>query len=279
MAVYLRAVRKAAGATLDDAARRTRTSISTVSRMERAEIPVPVSALEMLLRSYGVPPRSISYLLHSYPLHPRSQPHLSRHGLWDQWADMAGSEAIARYAAIPRIASEAVHLTNARIPPSFRTPLYRAVVTASTPAPDEPETPKRLAPAWLAHVTRPPGQRRTLLLEDTLLHRSTGSPTAMAEQLRHLMHLMDNPRETSPVTIRVIQRHRTRTPIDGEVAEYTVHGHRLIGGCRFVPWYETRSDSARSTQKCLREAAAQALDRDLSYQLIQKAAERWEAAS
>ncbi|WP_244336677.1 Scr1 family TA system antitoxin-like transcriptional regulator [Streptomyces seoulensis] len=191
---------------------------------------------------------------------------------------MAGSDAVARYAAVARTATESVHYTNARIPPAFRTPLYRGVVTASAPTPDEPEGRRWVIPPWLAHVPIPPGQRLTLILDDTVLRRSIGGPKVMAEQLRHLMHLMDHPRATSPVTIRIAQR-GYRTPANSEVAEYTVHGHRMIAGCRFLPRYEARSEDARSVQERLRDTVQRAQDHDVSYRLIKQAAERWEAAS
>ncbi|MFF7097784.1 Scr1 family TA system antitoxin-like transcriptional regulator [Streptomyces rubradiris] len=290
--MYLRALRLALRRSLTDAARSARMSKSALSRLERAEIPVSVRTLASLLQSYGLVARDVQYLLRHLPPDVHGARHLTalqrraeaesdpgnlaRRGRWDMWVDVAGDEAVARYAAVTWTASESLQYTMSRIPPAFRTPAYQAAITDPGRC-LEPDVPAEV-PFWLAHATRNPFQRQVLLLDDTVLDRPVGKPEVMAEQLRHLLALMGGCPGSRPVTIRVLP-HAAPTDeafqLAGEVGLFTVYGHWLIAGMNLAPWYEARSGYAHAVRDSLHRAVQQASDGRRSYDLIRQAADRW----
>ncbi|WP_405452598.1 DUF5753 domain-containing protein [Streptomyces achromogenes] len=204
---------------------------------------------------------------------------LARRGRWDRWVDVA-DDATARYAAVTRAASVIVQYTAARLPPGYRTAAYRAAITdpGLCPDPDEATEP----PAWLAHVPRNPEQRRTLLLDDTVLYRPVGGPATMAEQCGHLLHLMEGTTGAGPVDIRVLPHDGPPGAFQlagGEVGMVTVYDKQMIIGMHITPWYETRSGYARALTESLLQAVAETADRQHSYDLISQAADRWRRAA
>ncbi|MFF7098289.1 Scr1 family TA system antitoxin-like transcriptional regulator [Streptomyces rubradiris] len=286
--VYLRALREANGRSLADAALWAQVSVSTISRLERAENSLSPHTLESLLHYYGVPEREIEYLQSRLPRakpgtrhvttrssrvrKPSGDGDLFQRGRWDKWVDVAGGAAVARYAAVARAASETVYYTLFRIPTGYRTPAYREAINApeSCPHPDEPAE----APSWLEHVrhSRPP--RRVLLLDETVLRRPVAGPEAMAGQLRHLLDLMDGRDSPGPVSIRVLPCDRPSEVIQfagGEVGAFTVHGNRLIAGMHTAPWYETGSAYAHTLHEALQRAVEEAAGEEDSYALITSA--------
>ncbi|MGW4442009.1 Scr1 family TA system antitoxin-like transcriptional regulator [Streptomyces sp. NPDC004682] len=275
LSVYLRALRATAKATLDDVARGTHTSVSTITRWERAATPMTPQGLETLLRYYQVPPRTIAYLLLNCP-DPYGRPSARLDSL-EHWVDTVSGKPIARHTAVTRAASDAVQVATSLIPSSFRTPAYRAAVTATGLATDELPADKQ-PPAWLAHAPRPRVQRRTLLLDQTILRHPVGGHDVWAAQLRHLLDLMDN--RARPVSIRVLpDRDPTAPhPTAGQISAFAVTGHWMISGCHLAPWYETRTRRAQTLLRKLHNAVANAHGREESYRLIKQAAER-EAAS
>ncbi|MCZ1012227.1 Scr1 family TA system antitoxin-like transcriptional regulator [Streptomyces lydicus] len=289
--VYLHARRKALGQTLTDVARQVGGSASAISRWERAVVPIQATALTALLRYYEADSDEIRYLVNHLPKARCASSHttllehraagaddpnnFARRGLWDNWSDVA-DEGAARYVAVNRVASEALHYTMKRIPPGYRTPEYRSVITDPDvcPTPDEPVADM---PLWLARVRRPSGQRRTLLLDETVLRKPVGGPGVMARQLRHLLRLMDRTTTAGPVTIRVLPEDRqiSFTSNYHEVAELTIHGHRLFAAVDFFAWYETRSGAAQTLHRSLHQTFEQAPGHQDSYDLIKKAADYW----
>ncbi|MDN3260810.1 Scr1 family TA system antitoxin-like transcriptional regulator [Streptomyces sp. CSDS2] len=292
LGVYLRALRLALGRSLTDAARSGRMSRSALSRLERMEIPLSVRTLGSLLQSYGVEARDVQYLSQYLPpdvhgarhltalqrrAEGESEPgNLARRGRWDMWVDVAGDEAVARYAAVTWAASESVQYTMSRIPPGFRTPAYQAAITDPGRCLESDEPAE--VPFWLAHATRNPFQRQVLLLDDTVLDRPVGTPEVMAEQLRHLLGLMGGRPGYRPVTIRVLPHAAPNDEafqLAGEVGLLTVYGHWLIAGMNLAPWYEARSGYAHAVRDSLHRAVQQADDGRRSYDLIRQAADRW----
>ncbi len=285
--IYLRALREAADGMLDQAASVARASISAVSRWERAESPIPGPALEVLLTHWGADPEEARYLRRHLPasrgLHiarnsrDHGQPDdrvppdpwdVVHRGPWDKWVDV-GVEAVARYAALTRVASQAVYFTTQRIPPGLRTAEYRAALAHWAPDPDEPA----VKPRWLAELRRTASQRRTLLLDDSVLHRPSAAPDITAGQLRHLLGLAD----VGALTLRVLPRSAKTSALHlvGEVAAFTVHDRHLYAGAAEAPWYENRSAHARALQAGLDQALADAASHVESCALIQEAAYWW----
>ncbi|MFD3422438.1 Scr1 family TA system antitoxin-like transcriptional regulator [Streptomyces decoyicus] len=285
--VYLRALRKALRRSLADTARHTQLSTSTICRVERAEPPTHPRDVAKLLRYYEADGPEIQYLTSNLPMaqHASRQEqraagadavnNAARRGPWDLWDDTAPA-GVARYVAVSRVASEAVQYTLNRVPPGYRTPEYRSVVTNPDVC-SSPDEPFPDTPVWLTRVGRPPGQRRTLLLDETALYKPVGSAGAMARQLRHLLRLMDGMTTAGPVTIRVRPRDGQISLISSydEVAELTVSGHRIYTAVTLWPWYETRSGLAQALHRSLHQAVEQAPGHQASYDLIKQAADHW----
>jgi transcriptional regulator with XRE-family HTH domain len=281
MGVYLRGLREAQGKTLEDAARVVRASVSAVSRWERAESLLQPYALEQLLRNYGVLGKHADYLVRQLP--PRSysrdkheEKGLARRAPFDHWADVAAEEAMARYVAVTRTASDLLQYTMA-IPPGLRTQAY------STAALDlswclNPDEPVIGMPRWVHGVKWAEGQRRTVLLDETVLIRPVGGPEVMAGQLRYLAARMSGEVPgRQPVTIRVLPTSPARGfHTLGEPAEVTINGYRLVTGFSLSPSYETGSGYAHVVSAGLREAESDAHGHEESYDLILRAADAME---
>ncbi|MEU1152656.1 Scr1 family TA system antitoxin-like transcriptional regulator [Streptomyces sp. NPDC005918] len=271
---YLRARRKALYWTLHRATLAAPVSRATIHRWELAHAPISTAGLEGLLKSYGAPPQEIRYLqTHVAARQARRRlNHRRRHsGAWDTWVDAAGKEAMARYTLMARRASDVIQYTAMRIPPDYRTPAYRTAITnpSRCPDPDEPAD----APWWLRTVDHAADQHRTLLLDESVLKRPIGGPAVMAQQLQHLLQLMDDP---APATIRVLPAtYVSAISLYSEIASFTVNGHPLIAGMHIAPWYET---SCSPTGRAAHDALRLAVDyggRQESYDLLSDAADHW----
>ncbi|MFE9137929.1 Scr1 family TA system antitoxin-like transcriptional regulator [Streptomyces sp. NPDC007355] len=280
--LYLRCLREGQGIRLDDAARAVGVSTAAVSRWERAKSPIGPDALSTLLRRYGVADADRNFLVESLP--PQNYDRRTykeqgegRRAPHDSWADVAGDEATARHIALMRSASEVIQYCP--LPPAgLRTQNYELVVQDPEVCviPDEPVLG---LPTWVHHVPWAERQRRTVLLDETVLTRGHGTHSAtVAGQLRHLADLVG--RETpngQGLTIRIL-------PLDellfihliGATAEVTIHGHRMLVRVSLFPSYETGSGAARVISASLHEAVGAAWSREATYEALVKAAEDME---
>jgi transcriptional regulator with XRE-family HTH domain len=281
LGVYLRGLRKAKGEALGTAARVAGQSVSAVSRWERAESPISPSALQKLLLHYGVAGVHADYLVRSLPPQnyirsEREDQGCASRAPFDHWADVAGEEAMARYIAVMRTASEIIQFSM-QVPAGLRTQAYQAIVL--NPAfclnADEPALG---LPRWLHNSTWPEGQQRTVLLDETVLTKPVGGIEVMTGQLRHLADLVSAEQSgASGLTIRILPMspvlfiHSVHCP-----AEVTLHGHRLMTSFSLFPSYETGSRAARAMNAGLREAVSAARDREETYELLVRAADAME---
>jgi transcriptional regulator with XRE-family HTH domain len=260
--LYLRCLREAQGIRLEDAARAVGVSTAAVSRWERAQSPIRPDALGTLLRRYGLAGNDMGFLVRSLPpqdydrrtyeeqCEGRRAPH-------DSWADVAGDEAPARHIAVMRSASEVIQYCML-VPAGLRTQDYQQVVLDPEVCviPDEPVLG---LPAWVHHVPWAERQRRTVLLDETVLTWGRDThPATVAGQLRHLADLVN--REVSNgqgLTIRIL-------PLDevlfihtvGAAAEVTLHGHCMVVRVGLSPSYETGpAPPGSSAPACTRPSA------------------------
>ncbi|MFB8401233.1 Scr1 family TA system antitoxin-like transcriptional regulator [Streptomyces sp. NPDC055912] len=281
MGVYLRGLREAKGITLMDAAYVAGASNSAVSRWERAESPIPLGALRRLLRHFGVTGTHADYLaMHlppqTYVRREREEQGFARRTRHDHWADVAGTEAAARYIAVMRTASAIVEFCML-VPAGLRTPGYQAVVLDPADGVD-PDEPVLGLPSWVHRLKWAARQQRTVLLDETVLARPLGGPEVAAGQLRHLADLMNaETPDGRGLVIRILPLdralfiHTVSSP-----AELTVHGHRLVTTRGFFPGYETGSGAAHVMSAGLREAVAAAYSREKTYDLIVASAQAME---
>ncbi|RSS83327.1 XRE family transcriptional regulator, partial [Streptomyces sp. WAC02707] len=191
---HLRCLREGQGIRLEDAARAVGVSAAAVSRWERAQSPIRPDALSTLLRRYGVADADRSFLARSLP--PQNYDRRTceeqgegRRAPHDSWADVAGDEATARHIALMRSASEVIEYC-LLVPAGLRTQSYELVVLDPEVCvvPDEPVLG---LPVWVHHVPWTERQRRTVLLDETVLFRGRDThPTTVAGQLRHLARLV-----------------------------------------------------------------------------------------
>ncbi|MFG3403837.1 Scr1 family TA system antitoxin-like transcriptional regulator [Streptomyces sp. NPDC048142] len=280
--LYLRCLREARGIRLEDAARSVGVSAAAVSRWERAESPIRPDALGTLLRLYGVADDHASFLVGSLPpqgydRREHAERGEGRRAPHDRWVDVACDEATARHIAVMRLASEVVHYCRL-VPAGLRTQAYQRVVLDPGVCVD-PDEPVLGLPAWVHHVPSAERQRRTVLLDETVLTRGRGThPATMAGQLRHLADLVS--RESSDgqgLTIRIL-------PLDevlfihtvGAAAEVILHGHRMVVTVGLFPSYETGSGAARVISAGLHEGVGAAWSRDATYEALVSAAEGME---
>ncbi|MEU3046783.1 Scr1 family TA system antitoxin-like transcriptional regulator [Streptomyces sp. NPDC006984] len=276
--LYLRCLREAQYMGLEHVARAVRVSSSAVSRWERAESPIRPDALDTLLRLYGVrgpharflvgsqPPQGYDRTKHEEKGGGRRAPH-------DCWADVADDEATARHIAVMRLASDVVQYCM-QVPAGLRTQAYQQVVLD----PDVcvvPDEPVLGLPSWVHDVDWAERQRRTVLLDETVLTRGRGDhPATMAAQLRHLARLVN--RESADgqdLTIRILPIAQVLfIHTVGATAEVILHGHRMVVTVGLSPSYETGSGAARTISAGLRQAADAAWSRESTYEALVGAA-------
>ncbi|MFD4245765.1 Scr1 family TA system antitoxin-like transcriptional regulator [Streptomyces sp. NPDC058525] len=281
--LYLRCLREAQYMGLEHAARAVRVSASAVSRWERAESPIRPDALGTLLRLYGVADDHACFLVGSLPpqgydrreYEERGEGRLAPH---DCWVDVACDEATARHIAVMRLASEVVQYC-LLVPAGLRTQAYQRVVLDPGVCGD-PDEPVLGLPSWVHDLDWAERQRRTVLLDETVLTRGRGDhPATMAGQLRHLADLVRS-RESSDgsgLTIRILPLGEVLfVHTVGAAAEVNLHGHRMVVRVGLFPCYETGSGAARVISAGLREAADAAWSREATYEALVSAAEGME---
>lgn len=281
LGVYLRGLRKAKGETLGVAARVAGQSVSAVSRWERAESPISSAALQKLLLHYGVPGIHADHLLRSLPPQDyfrseREEQGYASRAPFDHWADVAGEEAMARYIAVMRTASEITEFSM-QVPPGLRTREYQEVVLDPAVCLNADE-PVLGLPRWVHGLAWAEGQQRTVLLDETVLTKPVGGFEVTAGQLRHLADLVSGEESDSGgLAVRILPMnpvlfiHSVHCP-----AEVALHGHRLVTTFGLFPTYETGSRPARTVSAGLHEARSAACGREETYERLAHAADAME---
>ncbi|MGW9643047.1 Scr1 family TA system antitoxin-like transcriptional regulator [Streptomyces albidoflavus] len=280
LSFYLRRLRQAKGALLSDAAYVAGTSLSTINRWELGQVRAPSSSLEAVLQFYGVRKRDAEYLAWHQPprKYTRSEDDeegLARRAPYDFWPDLTGAEAMVRYLAVMRVASSIIEY-RMRVPAGLRTPAYRAAMADSV-LPADADDAVLEESSWARHLQRPEGQRRTVLLDETVLTRPLGGPTVMAGQLRHLAGLVSEESPEAGLTIRILPMtyvgdlHGVPAP-----AEVVFEEQRLVTYLSAYPAYESGSGAAKTMSEALHAAVPAAFSREETLQRLRGAAEAME---
>ncbi|MGW4548546.1 Scr1 family TA system antitoxin-like transcriptional regulator [Streptomyces violaceorubidus] len=277
--LYLRCLRQAQYIGLEQAARAVRMSSSAVSRWEQAESPIRPDVLGVLLRHYGVAGDHARFLVRSLPPqgYDRSKHEEKgggRRAPHDCWADVAHDEATARHIAVMRLASEVVQYC-LQVPAGLRTEGYRRVVLDPNVciAPDEPVLG---LPPWVHDVDWAERQRRTVLLDETVLTQGRRDhPAMVADQLQHLAQLVSREGgDGEGLTVRILPKDQVLfIHTVGAAAEVTLNEHRMTVTFGLFPSYETGSGAARTIGAGLRDAADAAWGREATYEALVSAAE------
>ncbi|MFI1018167.1 helix-turn-helix transcriptional regulator [Streptomyces sp. NPDC020965] len=177
----LRRYRKERGLGLKDVAPVIRASISKMSRLERGESPPKPQDVLDLARFYRVTTkqqREIDTLLQ------QSQ----SSAWWNQYTDVTPSW-LRRLIDLEIAATDIIIYETHLVPGLLQTPAYaRAVVRAGLPQADEREIRMRVELREHRQRLLRGNQRPTVVavLDEAVLHRPTGGPAVMAEQLRYL---------------------------------------------------------------------------------------------
>ncbi|MEU9599809.1 Scr1 family TA system antitoxin-like transcriptional regulator [Streptomyces sp. NPDC048109] len=280
--LYLRCLREARGIRLADAARDIRASTSAVSRWERAESPIRPDTLGTLLRLYGVADHHAIFLVGSLPSQDYDRSRHEERGEGrraphDCWVDVACDEATARHIAVMRSASEVVQYC-LQVPAGLRTEAYQRVALDPNVCAD-PDEPVLGLPSWVHHVDWAERQRRTVLLDETVLTWGRGDhPATVAGQLRHLADLVSQESsDRQGLTIRILPTQRALfIHTVGATAGVTIHGHRMVVRVGLFPSYETGSGAARIISAGLHDAVRAAWSREATYEALVNAAEGME---
>ncbi|MEU0951197.1 Scr1 family TA system antitoxin-like transcriptional regulator [Streptomyces niveus] len=195
----LRARREAAGVTLEAAAESLGVHRATVSRLERAHTGPNPKIVSELLHLYGAPKEEAEAVLRA--LKEAKEP-----GWWHPWRDvlpeyLAGVIDLESAADLIRVYSPGV------VPELLQTPGYaRALLQLRYPRATGEEVDRllRLLRERQEHTLRRPVRpvRLWALIEDVVLQRPVGGPSAMTEQMNFLDHYTRH--RGSGITVQVI---------------------------------------------------------------------------
>lgn len=195
----LRARREAAGVTLEAAAASLGVHRITLSRLERAHTVPNPGIVSRLLHLYGAPEEEAERVLRA--LEEAKEP-----GWWHPWRDvlpeyLAGVIDLESAADLIRVYSPGV------VPELLQTPGYaRAILQLRYPRATGEEIDRllRLLRERQEHTLRRPVRpvRLWALIEEVVLQRPVGGPSAMTEQMNFLGHYTRH--RGSGITVQVI---------------------------------------------------------------------------
>ncbi|MFE4497137.1 Scr1 family TA system antitoxin-like transcriptional regulator [Streptomyces niveus] len=202
---YLRALRESRGLYLKDAAYRLDYATSSVSLMERAEIPLRPVVVERLLQEYGVrEPQEIRAV--TMLLKPDGQ-HL----------DLHSARARDRLASCWRAAGKVRMYAQRWLPPAVHTTAYARAYAHVHSMDVRGHSSGIRFPEPGAHSSL------TLLIDDDILCRPVGGEHAMAEQIGRLQHLV----EEGWLVVRVVPLDTPIPYIPTPVTQLDPYGYRL----------------------------------------------------
>ncbi|WP_078900181.1 Scr1 family TA system antitoxin-like transcriptional regulator [Streptomyces sp. SBT349] len=168
--LYLRSLRQGLGISGTMAARLIRASAAKISRMETGRSPLRQQDVRKLLLHYNVGHRATLDAMHKLIETPESQRHHTS-DLGPGWAE--------RLRVCEQEATPTRIYTNCVIPRGLRTPRYHSHVQRSQHS-DADTIEKYQIPA------NRDDQAATLIMDESVLHRTVASRPVMAEQLRYL---------------------------------------------------------------------------------------------
>ncbi|MFF0551005.1 Scr1 family TA system antitoxin-like transcriptional regulator [Streptomyces sp. NPDC004311] len=189
LGAYLRHLRLQAGVSAQRAGRHLDRSTSTVTRGERAEVPLRERDVIALLKLYGRGAREDLEDVRDFMRRPEGTGRLPDNGPY-QYQRVEAVEALASGITVMSVGS---------VPPVLRAPAFAAAIVEDT--------------GLVGAPTRPlPEARIELFMEESVLERGWGGPAVMAAQLTYFARLTESgviscrlhPVEVNPITPRGI---------------------------------------------------------------------------
>ncbi|MEU3712203.1 Scr1 family TA system antitoxin-like transcriptional regulator [Streptomyces catenulae] len=224
-----------------------------MSRLERAQYPLEPRTIKQLLTSYGVDPDEA-----------REITHLAGDENGGEWRSMVvtdfGPRWHQRLAWCEQAATCIRTYASWLLPAVARTPAYADRVS--------------IGPRTVIRAPRGLPLRRaaslTALLDHQTLTRPVGDAAVMAEQMRHLLALIDHGAQ-----VRVLPHGGPPIWEWGGTSELVIYGHRLFVEETYGAVYHTGEAEGSPFAEVLGEAEAAALPAEESRQLIAAAADRF----
>lgn len=196
VASRLRAMREAAGRSMEEAAQQLDCSVAKISRIETGRLLARLPDVRSLLEFYGVPAQYREELLE---LVRRSR----QKGWWDAYTDVLDSEAHQTYLGTQDGATTIVEYQPYLIPSLAQTPDYAYAALAALPGATGTDVDRRVdlrTATQRAVLDRlyPPLVR--FLIDEAALRRQAGSPMLHHLQLAHLVELAKH----DHITVQVV---------------------------------------------------------------------------
>lgn len=195
VALELRRLRDAVGFKREQVAERLRCAVSHISHLETMRNLPKAAELEVLLDFYGAAERTAAFL---------DLVDAARKGR-DWWLPFKGAapEWFDLYLGMESSAVQIDSYDSMVVPGLFQTPAYaKAIIRAGEPEPPDAEVARRieLRMARQDVLTRQPNPPSVWsVLDESVLYRPAGEPQVLAEQLEHLVKLIDLPTLTIQV--------------------------------------------------------------------------------
>jgi transcriptional regulator with XRE-family HTH domain len=268
----LKQLREARALRLEDVAACLDLAPSTVSRIETGKAPTRTSYLAAMLDLYGV----------TDPAHRRTLTNLAREGQrkdwWTPFRDLLPAGAGA-YLGFEAAASEIRGFSVLTVPSLLQTTDYAAALLTITRPDLSDENRCELAELQRQRQEQLSRSRQRLhiVVDESVLLRTIGTPAVTASQLRHLLTVTTYPRITLQVaplatTAPAISPSFTvlsfADPADSDVGCCSGPGGRAI--------LARRTDDLRTLRSAFDALSHSALSPDRSAYLIQQAVTRWQ---
>jgi transcriptional regulator with XRE-family HTH domain len=268
----LRQLREARALRLEDVAARLDVAPSTVSRIETGKAPARTSYLVAMLDLYGV----------TDPQLRRTLTNLAREGQRKDWwtpsRDLLPAGAGA-YLGFEAAAPEIRGFSALTVPSLLQTADYAAaLLTITRPGlSDEHRCDLAEMQRQRQEQLRRSRQRLHIIIDESLLLRTIGTPAVTASQLKHLLTATTDPR----ITIQLAPLATAAPAVSPSfmVLTFTDPADSDIGCCSGPGGQAIlvgRTDDLRTLRSAFDAFSRSALSPDRSAYLIQQAATRWE---
>lgn len=193
LAARLRELRKEAGYSIDEVAKRLLCSSAKISRIETAQRAASLRDVRDLCLIYGVTdPAQVDALMTM--AREARQP-----GWWQQYTDLN----LVPYIGLEAVASSITEFTLSFIPSLLQTEEYADAIIRGVLPQINPETLQERVEARMKRrtlLTQDEPPQYLALIDESALHRQVGGPAVMRRQLQHIVEMAQLPN----VTVQVI---------------------------------------------------------------------------
>ncbi|GHJ33196.1 MULTISPECIES: helix-turn-helix domain-containing protein [Streptomyces] len=194
LGMRLRDLREKAGVSYDQAARALHVNQTTVRRMEKAEVGLKLPYVEKLLQTYGADQEEIDSFL-------ALAEEANRPGWWHRFRDVL-PDWFSLYVSLEGAASRIRAYEPHFIPGLLQTEEYaRTLLSIGFPNGSDRELDRRVALRMERQelLNRPDGPHLWVVMDETVLRLSIGSPQVMRAQIDHLIEAVQKPNVTLQV--------------------------------------------------------------------------------